>query len=274
MITFEKVFFGYVEEGSTLQNLSFTIEKGSVTALVGANGAGKTTLAKLIRGLIRPTSGRILFEGEDIAKCKASTLASRMGYLFQNPDRQICKNTVGEEMDFTLERTVKDEAERERLKAEVLEALQLDPSDEPFLLSRGERQKVALASALVHRPELLILDEPTTGLDYKECTQIMEYVKTLNQQGVTVIMVCHDMEIVLDYADHVIVMRDGKITADGETRKIFQDPSALTSSALLPPQIIGLSALLQADGYDGFEGICTVDEMTAQVEARRKAVTA
>ena len=209
-----------------------------------------------------------------MAKCKASTLASRMGYLFQNPDRQICKNTVGEEMDFTLERTVKDEAERERLKAEVLEALQLDPSDEPFLLSRGERQKVALASALVHRPQLLILDEPTTGLDYKECTQIMEYVKTLNQQGVTVIMVCHDMEIVLDYADHVIVMRDGKITADGETRKIFQDPTALTSSALLPPQIIGLSALLQADGYEGFEEICTVDEMTAQVEALRKAVSA
>lgn len=274
MITFEKVFFSYMEEGSTLKDLSFTIEKGSVTALVGANGAGKTTLAKLIRGLIRPTEGRILLEGEDIAKCKASTLASRMGYLFQNPDRQICKNTVGEELDFTLEKTVTDENERQRLKEEVLQALQLDPADEPFLLSRGERQKVALASALVHRPELLILDEPTTGLDYKECMQIMEYVKTLNEQGVTVIMVCHDMEIVLDYADHVIVMRDGKITADGETRTIFQDPTAMASSALLPPQIIGLSALLKAEGFSGFEGICTVDEMTAHIEALRKAVTA
>ena len=270
MITFEKVFFGYMEEGSTLKDLSFTIEKGSVTALVGANGAGKTTLAKLIRGLIRPTSGRILLNGEDVGKMKISTLAARMGYLFQNPDRQICKNTVGEELDFTLERTVQDEAERQHLKTEVLEALQLNPDDEPFLLSRGERQKVALASALVHRPELLILDEPTTGLDYKECMQIMEYVKALNARGITVIMVCHDMEIVLDYTDHIIVMHDGKITADGPTRTIFQDPKALCSSALLPPQIIGLAARLQADGYQGFDDICTVDEMTAAVDHYRK----
>lgn len=106
MIRFEKVSFSYMEEGSTLQDLSFTIEKGSITALVGANGAGKTTLAKLIRGLIHPTAGRILFEEEDISKCKASTLAARMGYLFQNPDRQICKNTVGEELDFTDRKSV------------------------------------------------------------------------------------------------------------------------------------------------------------------------
>ncbi len=274
MIRFEKVSFSYMEEGSTLQDLSFTIEKGSITALVGANGAGKTTLAKLIRGLIHPTAGRVLFEEEDISKCKASTLAARMGYLFQNPDRQICKNTVGEELDFTLERTVQDPTERQRLKEDVLNALQLDPADEPFLLSRGERQKVALASALVHRPQLLILDEPTTGLDYKECTQIMEYVQALNQQGVTVVMVCHDMEIVLDYADHVIVMHSGKITADGKTQAILQDPIALTSSALLPPQIIGLAARLTADGYSGFEGICTVDAMATQIEVARKAVTA
>ena len=267
MIRFEKVSFSYMEEGSTLQDLSFTIEKGSITALVGANGAGKTTLAKLIRGLIHPTAGRVLFEEEDISKCKASTLAARMGYLFQNPDRQICKNTVGEELDFTLERTVQDPTERQRLKEDVLNALQLDPADEPFLLSRGERQKVALASALVHRPQ-------PTGLDYKECTQIMEYVQALNQQGVTVVMVCHDMEIVLDYADHVIVMHSGKITADGKTQAILQDPIALTSSALLPPQIIGLAARLTADGYSGFEGICTVDAMATQIEVARKAVTA
>ena len=270
MITFEQVSFGYIEEGSTLKDLSFTIEKGSITALIGANGAGKTTLAKLVRGLIRPTSGRILFNGKDISRMKTSTLAAHMGYLFQNPDRQICKNTVGEELDFTLEKTVQDEAERVRLKMDVLEALQLDPEGEPFLLSRGERQKIALASALVHRPELLILDEPTTGLDYKECTQIMEYVKILNQQGVTVVMVCHDMEIVLDYSDHVIVMHDGRIKADGPTRTILRDAKVLAASALLPPQIIGLSALLQADGYTGFEEVCTVDEMTACVEAYRR----
>ncbi len=274
MITFENVSFGYIEEGSTLKDLSFTIEKGSVTALIGANGAGKTTLAKLIRGLIRPTSGRILFEGEDIRQMKTSTMAAHMGYLFQNPDRQICKNTVGEELDFTLEKTVQDEAEREKLKAEVLAALQLDAEDEPFLLSRGERQKIALASALVHRPELLILDEPTTGLDYKECTQIMEYVKRLNQEGVTVVMVCHDMEIVLDYSDHVIVMRDGRITADGRTRKVLRDAQALAASALLPPQIIGLATMLQADGFTGFEEVCTVDEMTACVEAYRREAQA
>ncbi len=265
MIRFENVSFGYSGESSILRDTSFTIQKGQITALIGANGAGKSTLARLMRGLIRPDSGRILLNGEDMRKIPASTLAARMGYLFQNPDRQICRNTVREELMFTLEHTGAQDAEK--LCEEALQALDLHPEDEPFLLSRGERQRVALASALVHRPELLILDEPTTGLDYKECMQIMEFVKRLNEDGVTVVMVCHDMEIVLDYADQVIVMSQGHVVDAGPTREIFRKKEVLAEAALLSPQIIQLSMMLG----DPFGAVCTVDEMADGIE---KAVRA
>ncbi len=266
MIRFENVSFGYKEEISIIRDVSFHVEKGSITAVIGANGAGKSTMARLMRGLARPDKGQILLDGVDFKTMKASAMAAQIGYLFQNPDRQICKNTVKEELEFSLEHTVQDPERKEALIQEVLTALDLDPEAEPFLLSRGERQRVALASALVHKPELLILDEPTTGLDYKECTQIMEYVAGLNQEGMTVVMVCHDMEVVLDYSTRVIVMTDGHVIAEGQTKAIFQDQDTLSKAALLPPQIIGLSQMMG----EGFEGISTVAEMADAIEEKAK----
>ncbi|MBQ9326700.1 MAG: ABC transporter ATP-binding protein [Clostridia bacterium] len=265
MIRFDHVSFGY-GEGSTVHDLCFSLEKGGITALIGANGAGKSTVSKLMRGLLHPTSGTVYFHDQDMATLQASTLAARMGFLFQNPDRQICRSTVRDELLFSLQWTVPDASLHEAACQEVMDALSLSAQDDPMMLSRGERQRVALATALVHKPELLILDEPTTGLDYRECTRIMEYVSRLEKQGTRVVMVCHDMEVVLDYADEILVLSGGHLLGQGSTEEVFQDTSLLRAASLLPPQMIGLAARL------GLSGIRTVEEMTEAIGKRKAGV--
>ena len=264
MIRFDDVSFGYNDRGGTVRNISFTLRKAGVTAIIGANGAGKSTVSKLMRGLLRPASGRVYLDGQDMAEMKVSQLAARIGFLFQNPDRQICRSTVREELLFSLQFTVPDKAKQAECCGEVLSALRLDPDDDPMMLSRGERQRVAMATAMVHKPELLILDEPTTGLDYRECTHIMDYVRSLNRKGTTVAMVCHDMEVVGDYADQVLVMSAGRLIASGDTADVFRDRETLNAASLLPPQMIDLGLRLG----EGFEGADTVEAM-AEAIARK-----
>ena len=270
MIQFEHVSFGYPEHGGAVKDISFNLKKGGVTAIIGANGAGKSTVSRLMRGLLKPTSGRVLLEGRDISEMKVSTLAARIGFLFQNPDRQICKNTIEEELRFSLQLTVPDPVKQTACLKETLEALQLDPEDDPMLLSRGERQRVALATAMVHHPEMLILDEPTTGLDYRECTRIMEYIQSFHQQGATIAMVCHDMEVVLDYADEVLVMAGGHLIGSGKTTDVFRNTETLRAASLLPPQIIDLACRLGGS----FSRISYVEEMRDAIVRSRKAVKA
>lgn len=264
MIKVENVSFSYAHGGSSVRNLSFHIEKGEFAAILGANGAGKTTTAKLIDGLLKPSSGRITINGLDTAKTRVSERARHVGYLFQNPDRQICRNTVREELAFGLE-TVRKDLSADEIGARVdriLREFGLPAEEDPFSLSRGERQLVALAGVIAIEPEIMILDEPTTGLDYRECTNIMEMIRELNRtKGTTVVMVCHDMEVVASYADRGLVMAGGKLLADGAVRKIFRDTELLTRASLMPPQITELSLRLGA----GFESADTVEEMTEAV---------
>ena len=266
MIRFEDVSFGY-GESSTIHGVSFHLAEGSFTAVIGANGAGKSTISKLIRGLLRPTGGRVLYRGQDLNQMKPSALASGMGFLFQNPDRQLCRNTVRDELLFTLRLTVPDESRHDELCSAVMDALSLRPDADPMTMSRGEKQRVALASALVHKPELLILDEPTTGLDYRECTQMMDCVAGLNAGGTTVVMVCHDMELVLDWSREVLVMNAGNLVAAGSTAAILSDAEVLKKASLLPPQMLGLGAMLGGR----FEGIATVDGMADAIEEEKGA---
>ena len=267
MIELEKVSYAYPSQGPTVRDLSFRIEKGEFAAILGANGAGKTTTVRLIDGLIKPTSGRILIDGADASASRVSERARRIGFLFQNPDRQICKNTVREEILFGLQ-TVWTGESRETLEArteEVLAEFSFTGDEEPFSLSRGQRQRVALASILAVKPSVLILDEPTTGLDYRECCHIMDQIRRMNEeQQVTVIMVCHDMEIVLDYARRVLVMAGGTLQADGPVRKIFRDRALMERTSILPPQIVGLSMRLGP----GFEEAETPETMADAVMAR------
>ena len=269
MIRMEHVSFSYSDQGPTVQDVSFHVEKGEFAAILGANGAGKTTTVRLIDGLIRPTSGRVLIHGADTATSPVSERARRVGFLFQNPDRQICKNTVREEILFGL-KTVRGEESEEALNArceEVLKDFGFTGEEEPFSLSRGQRQRVALASILAVEPEVLILDEPTTGLDYLECCHIMDRIRRMNEeQQVTVIMVCHDMEVVLDYATRALVMSGGRLLADGPVKEVFRDTELMERASILPPQMIGLSLRLG----EGFGQASSPDEMADAVMALRK----
>ncbi len=252
MIRMEHVSFAYGTQGSSVQDLNFRIEKGEFAAILGANGAGKTTTVRLIDGLLRPTAGKVFLDGKDTVASSVSERARRVGFLFQNPDRQICKNTVREEILFGL-RTVRGEEGEAALQArteKVLKDFSFTGDEEPFSLSRGQRQRVALASILAVEPEILILDEPTTGLDYRECCHIMDRIRRMNEEKqVTVVMVCHDMEIVLDYAKRVLVMEGGRLIADGRVPEVFRNAELMEQASILPPQIIDLSLRL-GEGYE------------------------
>ena len=269
MIELEHVSFAYTDQGPSVQDVSFRLEKGEFAAILGANGAGKTTTVRLMDGLLKPSSGRVLIGGTDTAKSQVSERAGKVGFLFQNPDRQICKNTVREEILFGL-RTVRGKEGEDALQARADEALKefsFTGDEEPFSLSRGQRQRVALASILAVEPEVLILDEPTTGLDYLECCQIMDRIRRMNEEKqVTVVMVCHDMEVVLDYARRALVMTGGRLLADGPVPDIFRNTEVMEQASVLPPQMIGLGLRLGA----GFENATSPDGMADTVLALRR----
>ncbi len=269
MIQLDHVSFAYPEQGPSVNDVSFRVEDGEFVAILGANGAGKTTTVRLIDGLIRPTRGKVEIGDADTAVSSVSERARRVGFLFQNPDRQICKNSVREEILFGL-RTVRGEEGEEALQArcdEVLKDFGFSGDEEPFSLSRGQRQRVALASILAVEPEILILDEPTTGLDYFECCHIMDRIRRMNEEKkVTVVMVCHDMEVVLDYAKRALVMAGGKLLADGPVRDIFRNSELMENASILSPQMIGLSLRLGA----GFENADSPESMADAVLAARR----
>lgn len=262
MIQFENVSLTY-GAAQAVRDLTFTIPDGAFVALIGANGAGKTTTAKLMRGLLKPTAGRVLVDGVSTAKCRTSALAKKIGFLFQNPDRQLCRMTVREEIAFGLE-LVGAQNIRDRVEV-VLDDFGFDGDRDPFSMSRGERQRVALASLIAAEPGVLILDEPTTGLDYRECMAMMARIQALNAQGTTVVMVCHDMELVLDFAERVLVFSAGQLLLDGQTREVFRNTAALEAASVLPPQMTRLSARLS----DLLPPADTVEEMERAIRMKR-----
>jgi energy-coupling factor transport system ATP-binding protein len=265
MIRFENVTFGYSEKKPILDNISFHIPKGDFVALIGANGAGKSTISRLTNGLLHPTKGHIYLNGKDTLKTPSSALARDCGFLFQNPDRQICENTVREEIAFSMKAQGWPAGEIEERTAKVMETFDLDPEWFPFNRSRGERQRIALASVLVCEPQLLILDEPTTGLDYLECIRIMDYVTRLNQEkGTTILMVSHDMELVQSYARNVLVLNHGSVLGQGPTNEIMKNVEVLKRARVLPAQIPELALRFG----DEFGDVFTIEEMLDALRAR------
>ncbi|WP_026521584.1 energy-coupling factor ABC transporter ATP-binding protein [Butyrivibrio sp. VCB2001] len=258
MIRFEDVSFGYSEKRPILKDLNFHIEKGDFVALIGANGAGKSTISRLTNGLLHPTKGHVYLNGKDTLKTPSSTLARDCGFLFQNPDRQICENTVRDEIAFSMKAQGWPEDRIKERTEQVLETFKLDPEWFPFSRSRGERQRIALAGVIACEPELLILDEPTTGLDYLECIRIMDYVTRLNvEKGVTVLMVSHDMELVQSYAKSVIVLNHGEILGQGPTKEMMKNVDVLKKARVLPAQIPELALRFG----DEFKDVFTIEEM-------------
>lgn len=247
MISIRNLTYRYNKKAPLiLDHINLEIGRGEFVALIGQNGAGKTTLLKQLNGLLRPSSGSVIINGLDTATTRTSELARHIGYLFQNPDHQIFCNTVYDEIRFGLI-NIKCQPELidERIR-KISGLLGLDRilARNPFTLSRGERQRIALASVLALETDILVLDEPTTGQDYKECMEIMEIVKSLNEQGKTIIMVSHDMEVVGDYCKRTIILNNGRVLEDDETSIVLRKSQSLGMSGLEPPQIIQLALRL------------------------------
>ena len=258
MIEVENLEFAYSpKEAMVLNGISFHVDKGEMVAVIGQNGAGKSTLLRQLNGLSKPTKGRVTVAGLDTRDTLVSAMAKHIGYLFQNPDHQIFCRTVEDEIGFGMKNIGMDAdtiKERTEQTASLL-GLMGKMDAHPFNLSRGERQRVALAGVLAIEPDVLVLDEPTTGQDYKECIEIMEIVKDINRKGAAVLMVSHDMEVVLDYAQRVLLMLDGRIIDDGRARDVLRRRDALESTGLRPPQIIDVALNLRG-GDDGGDDGC------------------
>lgn len=254
---------------AVLKNISLEITKGECVAIIGQNGAGKTTLAKHFNGLLKPSSGKVYIKGRDTAPLKVSELARTVGYVFQNPDHQIFHDTVAKEVAFGLKNLRLAGREVAERVAAALEAVGLSDycQAHPYSLSKGQRQRVALASVLAMQTEAIVLDEPTTGQDYRESVQIMDMVKALNEKGHTIVFITHDMSLVARYAKRVIVLCKGEILADGDGRSILTRPDLLKKTCLYPPQITALAQALAK--YAITPDVLSVEEMYEKLQKLR-----
>ena len=274
MIEFDDVHASYEATLPILKGVSFTIRDGELVAFVGTNGAGKSTTMRLVNGLLKPDAGQVLIDGVPTTELRTSELARRVGFLFQNPDSQICCNSVREELLFGFKALGQAGLEADERVDAIIEEFGFDADDDPFLLNRGARQLLALASIVVLAPPVVVLDEPTTGLDYRECAKVMDIVRRIHERGTTVIMVCHDMEVVADYATRCIVMSDGAVVDDAPVFDVLRNRDTLERASLVPPQIVDLSLELARDmprlAETAVGRANTVDEMLAAVveEAR------
>lgn len=240
---------GTPEEVVALRDITVDIHQGELVALIGQNGSGKTTLVKHFNGLLKPTKGHVIVRGVDTRKASVTELSRMVGYCFQNPDHQIFKQNVYDEVAFGPRNILgsghEDEV-RERVE-EALETVGLTGYEKqnPFFLGKGERQKVAVASVLAMRPQLLIVDEPTTGMDWKTSKAMMKLIKGLHLAGHTIIFITHNMPLVAEYAERVIVLHQGKILLDGPTRWVFSHVEKLEGAFIKPPQITQLGYLMK-----------------------------
>ena len=305
-IEFRNVRAAYGNGENVLEDVSFTIGKGEFVAFVGPNGSGKSLIMRLVRGLEQPNAGQIIIDGTPTTGFKAGQLARRVGFLFQNPDEQMCADTVHDEIYFGLRAvggfgTYVDEDgnpidadsaeaseadERAGESAEIrrdrglrtanrvdalIERFDLDPEANPLAISRGARKLVALASILVLDAPIVVLDDPTAGLDFRECVKAFEAIRAMRKNGTTVLMACHDMEVVADFAERVIAMSDGRVIDDGPTFEVLRNLHTLEVARLIPPQIIDVSLALEymqpeLAGYPVTRAN-TLNEMQSAIEA-------
>lgn len=246
-----------------LKGIDLSIGEGEFVAILGQNGSGKTTLAKHFNGLLKPSSGQMLVQGKSTTDWSHRELARLVGYVFQNPDHQIFARTVREEVGFGLKVMGDDPVTIERRVTDALKTVGLQGYEErnPFAMTKGDRQRVAVASVLATQPRVIILDEPTTGLDYLHQKRMMEMLRDLNQRGHTIIIITHSMWVAAEYATRILLMKDGSILADGKTRSIFADESLLKHASLRPPPLAKLANWLGTKAL-------TVDEMVEELKGQ------
>jgi energy-coupling factor transport system ATP-binding protein len=260
--------YRYDEEREALGGVDLSLWRGEFVALVGRNGSGKTTLARHLNGLLRPTQGSVEVEGLDTRTQRTSAMARRVGYVFQNPDHQIFAATVRDELSFGLrvQGTSADEAARRVSEALEIFGLAAFRDLPPASLGYGQRRLIALASVLITQPDILILDEPTDGLDARSELEIMEAVQRFNENGRTVLLITHDMKLVASYARRIVALARGRVIYDGSSSELFGNETVLAEAGLRPPRVWRLAQRLEPVGMPA--GITTVRQF-ANAWARR-----
>ena len=235
--------FGYERGRQTLRDVSLTIQKGEMVSIVGKNGAGKSTFSKLVCGFETPDSGEILFQGRNLLQENIRHRAKHIGYVMQNPNQMISKTMIFDEVALSLRNMGKSEEEIREKVEETLKVCGLFPfRNWPVsALSFGQKKRVTIASVLVQDPKLIILDEPTAGQDFHHYTEIMEFLRGLNEKGVTVVMITHDMHLMLEYTPRALVFADGRLIADRSAAAVLCDPQLIRQAALKETSLFTLA---------------------------------
>ena len=243
LLEVKNLCFGYTKEHQTLRDVTLTINKGEMVSIVGRNGAGKSTFSKLICGFETPDSGEIFFHGQDLLKENIRHRAKYIGYVMQNPNQMISKTMIYDEVALSLQKSGKSEKEIRQKVEDTLKICGLYPfRNWPVsALSFGQKKRVTIASVLVQDPELIILDEPTAGQDFKHYTEIMEFLCKLNEQGVTVVMITHDMHLMLEYTPRALVFSDGRLIADCRASEVLCDSDLIRQAALKETSLFTLA---------------------------------
>ncbi len=251
MIEVSNLHFSY-DSKEVLHNIDLKISDGEFVAIMGENGAGKTTLVKHFNGLLKPTKGEVVVDGVSTRDSSVARLSRNVGLVFQNPDHQLFSETVSQEVAFSMRNFgYPEETIRKRVNF-ILETLDLSSYTEssPFMLSGGERKRVALASILVSDPKHVILDEPTIGQDYQQKDKLRNFIVQMNSQGRTVVIVTHDVEFIVECRPRIILLSKGSIIADDSYDRILSDSELIERASLTTPQIGKLMWSLRDLNFD------------------------
>lgn len=251
IIEVRNLYFSYGPKlPEVLRGINLTVRRGEFVALLGQNGAGKTTLAKHFNGLNQPTRGSVEINARPIARQTLAEIARTVGYCYQNPDHQIFSSSVAKEVGFGPSNLGYSSDEVASLVDGALSLVGLSDlrTAHPFSLGRGQRQLVAVASVLAMDPPVLVIDEPTTGMDRTGSTKIMELLAQWASDGRSIIAITHDMDIVCEYIPRSVVMDCGEIVADGPTQDVFRDEPTLSRAHLVAPAPIHVSDRLRPFG--------------------------
>ena len=243
LLEVQDVTFGYNDGQTNLEHVSFSVRKGEMLSIVGRNGAGKSTLSKLICGFETPNSGRILLNGRDLVGDTIKERASRIGYVMQNPNQMISKPMIWDEVELGLLQTDLTPEERARRVEETLKICGLYPFRKwpVSALSFGQKKRVTIASVLVMNPEIIILDEPTAGQDFRHYTDIMEFLRSLNRRGVTVMMITHDMHLMQEYTNRALVFSNKRLLHDGTAVEAITMPELVKAASLKETSLFALA---------------------------------
>lgn len=264
------VSYHYTSKGvDTIHSITLQIRSDEFVAILGPNGAGKTTLARLMIGILRPTQGTVLLDGQDLSGCTVAQISHWIGFLFQNPNHQLFEDNAWDEVMSGMKNMPLSEVEKRQRAEEALASCGLSALKEqpPENLSIGEKKRLAVASVLAMSTDFLILDEPTTGQTWSHLQPLMNLIERLNQQNKGILMITHDVDLAARYASRVVVLAAGRILFDGAKEELFRNSSLLQEAHLEPPTLLTLSLKL---AHWGIQPCFRSEELVEQLVRRKQ----